>query len=472
MDDFVDQLLVIGPALILLYFFAINSVYSLLTFMSFIEVHDQAKRAFIDDYAYMLRSKIVPGLTVLVPCYNEEGIVVDNVHSLLTSKYPRIEVVVINDGSSDGTLEKLVGEFGLRPSRRVVRGNIQAQAIRSIYTSPDDPRLIVVDKENGGKADSLNVGLNVCHMPYVLTIDADVVLDEGALLRIMKPILDDPERTVAGGGIVRIVNECKVRGGQVIRPKLPRQPLVLFQIVEYMRAFTAGRAGFARLDSLVIISGAFGVFSAGVLRKIGGFDPGTVGEDLEVMIRLHRYMRKRKRDYRVFYAAFPICWTEAPDSLRVLGRQRRRWHRGLSEALWRHRSMIFNPRYGRIGMFAMPVFLLFEWWGPLLEAVGYSLFIYLIISGNFDFWFFLPFLTIAVLWGIFLSVSSVAMQDIEFRWLSRWRSLQRLITYAVMENLGYRQLTLVWRLQGLVGWIFGRQKWGAMPRKGFSDNEA
>lgn len=455
---------------ILSYFFAINSVYSLLNLMAFIEVRRQARRVFIDDYAYVLRSKLAPGVSILVPSYNEENIIVDNIHSLLTSKYPQIEVVVVNDGSTDGTLAALIDAFTLVKVSRVLRDTLKTQAVREVYKSPDDPRLTVIDKENGGKADSLNVALNVAVHPYILTIDADVILAEDALLRIMKPILDDPRHVVAGGGIVRIVNECVVKGGQVVAPRLPKQPLVLFQIVEYMRAFTAGRAGYSRLGSLVIVSGAFGIYSANVVRGIGGFYSQTVGEDLEILLRIHRYLRYMgRKDYRVFYSAFPICWTEAPATFRVLGRQRSRWHQGLSEALWRHRAMILNPRYGRIGLFAMPVYLLFEWWGPLMESAGYIFFLYLLIFWKIDFWYFLPFLTVAILWGMLLSMTSVAMQEVEFRWFSRWRSLLKLIAYATAENLGYRQLTVIWRIQGLLAWLLKRKGWGKMPRRGFHE---
>jgi cellulose synthase/poly-beta-1,6-N-acetylglucosamine synthase-like glycosyltransferase len=463
----------IFQGLILSYFFAINSTYTLLILLAFEEVHRQSKRQVIDDYAYMLRSKLVPGVSILVPCHNEEAIIVENVHSLLTSKYSKIEVLVVNDGSTDGSLSRLINAFDLVKVQRVIRDTLDTQPVGAVYKSSSDPRLLVIDKEKGGKADSLNVGLNATRMPYILTIDADVILDEEALLRIMKPILNDPERMVAGGGIVRIVNECVVQGAQVVQPRLPKKPLVLYQIVEYMRAFTAGRAGFARLNSLVIISGAFGVFAADLARDIGGFSRETVGEDLEIMMRLHKYLRQRKADYRVFYAAFPICWTEVPETLGDLGRQRSRWHRGLSEAMWKHKSMIFNPRYGRIGMFAIPVFFFFEWLGPLLEACGYAFFIYLLVTRQFDFWFVVPFFVIAILWGMLLSVMAVAMQDIVFRWLSRWRSLLRLLMFAIAENIGYRQVTVVWRLRGLVAWIFRRKEWGTISRKGYDEvNEA
>lgn len=458
----------IFQGVILFYFFAINSTYTLLILMAFNEVHRQSKRKVIDDYAYMLRSKLVPGVSILVPSHNEEAIIVDNVHSLLTGKYPKIEVLVVNDGSTDETLSRLISAFDLEKVQRVFRDTLETEPVRAVYKSSSDPRLLVIDKEKGGKADSLNVGLNTTRMPYTLTIDADVILDEEALLRIMKPILNDPERMVAGGGIVRIVNECVVKGGQVVQPRLPKKPLVLYQIVEYMRAFTAGRAGFARLNSLVIISGAFGVIAADLARDIGGFSRETVGEDLEIMVRLHKYLRQQKADYCVFYAAFPICWTEVPETLRALGRQRSRWHRGLSEAMWKHKSMIFNPRYGRIGMFAMPVFF-FEWLGPVLEACGYAFFIYLIATRQFAFWFVVPFFVIAILWGVLLSVMAVAMQDLEFRWLSRWRSLLRLLTFAIAENVGYRQVSVIWRLRGLVAWIFGRKEWGTIPRKGYNE---
>lgn len=456
---------------ILIYFVVINSIYTLLILLAFVEVHSQARRAFIDDYASVLKSRLAPGLSIIVPCYNEEATIVDNVHSLLTARYPMIEAVVVNDGSTDATLERLIEEFELVRTERVLREDVFTEPVRGVYRGHFDPRLVVVDKENGGgKADALNAGLNASRMPYVLTLDADVVLDEDALLRIMKPIIDDPGRVVAGGGIVRIVNGCTVRGGQVVGKRLPTKPIVLFQIVEYFRAFTAGRAGFARLNALPIVSGAFSILSAAMARRVGGFDRTTIGEDLEIIIKLHRTLRREKRsDYRVFYAAFPICWTEVPESWRTLGRQRSRWHRGLSESLWRHRSMVLNPRYGRIGMFSVPVFFYVEWLGPLVELTGYAYFILLLTTNQLGSWFFFPFLTVAILWGMLLSVLAVVMQDMEFRWLSRWSSLIRLLAFSLIENLGYRQLTLFWRVRGFFNWALHRQGgWGVMPRKGFT----
>lgn len=466
------DILVMFQAGIIVYFVIINSIYTLLNVLAFAEVHDQASRDIIEDSEQILRSKLTPGLSILIPCYNEEAGIVDSVHSMLTARYPHTEVIVINDGSSDNTLEALVEEFELRQTKRVMRRTLRTMPVKGIYRGPFDPRLLVIDKVNGGKADALNVGLNASRMPYVLTIDADVILDEDSLLRIMKPIIDDPGRAVAGGGIVRIVNECKVKGAQVVQKRLPKKPLVLFQIVEYFRAFTAGRAGFSRLNSLVIASGAFSILKADIARHIGGFKLGTVGEDLEIIVKLHHKLRREGYgDYKVFYAAFPICWTEVPEKMKVLARQRSRWQRGLSETLWRYKSMVFNPRYGRIGLFAMPFFFFVEWLGPVIETAGYAYFLYLLFSGQFSEWFFFPFLTIAVLWGMFLSILSVVMQDLEFRWLSRWSSLVRLLGFSLLENLGYRQLTLIWRLRGLSGWIFRRKGWGAMPRKGFSGGD-
>lgn len=454
---------------ILVYFFLINSTYTLLNLLAFVEVHEQASRVYVDDYAQMLRSRLTPGLSIIVPCRNEETTIVDNIHSLLTASYPHIEAIVVNDGSTDATLDRLKKEFELVKTDRVLRDAIPTEAVRGIYRGPFDPRLVVIDKAGGGKADALNAGLNACRMPFVLTLDADVILDDEALLRIMKPVVDDPQHVVAGGGIVRIVNECVVRGGQVVQKRLPKKPLVLFQIVEYFRAFTAGRAGFARLNSLAIVSGAFSLLSADIARRYGGFSRETVGEDLEIVLKLHKRLRRDgRRDYKVFYAAFPICWTEVPESLKVLGRQRSRWQRGLSETLWHYRSMLLNPRYGRIGMFAMPIFVFVEWLGPLVEFSGYLYFTYLLVTGQFGAWFFFPFLALAVLWGMVLSILAVVMQDMEFRWLSRWSSLVRLLTFSLLENLGYRQLTIVWRLRGFFAWLFRREGWGAMPRKGFS----
>ena len=308
--------------------------------------------------------------------------------SLLMLEYPDYEVIVVNDGSKDGTLETLKSAFGLYPIPADIGGQIACQQILGVYRSPDNPSLVVVDKMNGGKADALNAGINVSRCPLFCAIDADSVLEGGALLRVVKPFLDQPEKTVAVGGIIRVANGCEIKAGRVVKIGLPGKWLPLVQTVEYLRAFLFGRSGWDALHSMLVISDAFGVFRKDITIAVGGYRHDTVGEDMELVVRIHRYMREEGKSYDVHFLPDPVCWTEVPDSRKILGRQRNRWQRGLIDTLRIHRKMMFNPRYGRIGLIAFPYFLFFEALTPVLEMAGFIIIPLSYAFGMVDFVFF------------------------------------------------------------------------------------
>ncbi|KKK44040.1 hypothetical protein LCGC14_3167640, partial [marine sediment metagenome] len=301
-------------------------------------------------------------------------------------------------------------------------------------------RRVVIDKDNGGKADALNSGMNAARYPYLCSVDADALLEEDALLRVAKPIIDDPELVVATGGIVRIANGCKIEDGRVIEVHLPRSRLASLQVVEYLRAFLVGRVGWSRLNSMLIISGAFGLFNRAAVEAAGGYWTQTVGEDVELVVRLHRYMREREEDYRIQFVADPVSWTEVPEHLGALGRQRRRWQRGLIETVWRHRTMVGNPRFGLLGTVALPFFAVFEIIGPLVELFGYTVIPVAALLGVLSITFLLSFFAVAVLLGVLLSVAALALEEFSFRRHQRHRDVARLFGLAVLENFGYRQL--------------------------------
>jgi len=453
---------------ILIYFLAINGIYSFLMIVAFIEFRNQHRRSFIDDYPYLYRSKLTPGVSILVPAYNEEATVIEALKSHLSTRYPKFEVIVINDGSKDKTLEILKKEFKLKKIYHVMQTRIKTKSIRGYYISASEPNLIVLDKINGGKADTLNAGINASNYPYFISIDADVILEEDAMLRIMKPMLENPEKNMVAGGMVRVANGCVVENGKIKEVRLSKKFLPVFQVIEYMRAFTAGRAGFSKIKSLLIVSGAFGVFNTEEVRKAGGYERKTVGEDMELLVRLHRSLREQNKDYNILFMTYPVCWTEVPESLRILGRQRNRWHRGLCDTLTRHKKMILNPRYGTIGLVGMPFFVFFEFLGPIIELVGYLYVIYLIVFGIMNWSFFLLFLALAVLWSVLLSVSAVLFEDINFKRYGKWYYIAVLILFSLFENFGYRHLTLMFRIHGLFDYLRGRKAWGVMSRKGFN----
>ncbi|KLE34904.1 glycosyl transferase [Aurantiacibacter luteus] len=413
-------------------------------------------------------SEQAPAISVLAPAFNEELSIVESTRSLLALQYPDFEVIVINDGSKDGTLARMIAEFGLEKVDRFIDSGVNHAPISGFYASPRLPRLLVVDKENGGKADALNAGINCARTALFCAIDADSILESDALLRVVRPFIDEPHLTIAAGGTIRIANGCKVDAGRITDIRLPTNFLALVQIVEYLRAFLMARVGLGKMQALTVISGAFGLFRRRQVVEVGGYSHGTVGEDMELVIKLHKLMREAKRDYRIDFIAEPVCWTECPDSLAVLGRQRARWQRGALECFVKHKGMLFNPRYGRIGMIGFGHILLVDVLGPVLEILGYVLVPLLWALGLLALPWLLAFLAVTFTLGIFLSMATLVLEEIQLRRFPKARELAVLAGIAVVENFGYRQLSNVWRLQGWWQFVRKQQSWGTMVRKGFS----
>lgn len=453
--------------LTLAYFALLNTIYLVFTGLAWrsLTAHLRLRGHSAVDETFA--SPLTPPISILLPAYNEEAGVVESVTSLLNLRYPEFEIVVVNDGSKDGTVARLEEAFDLVPVRKALRQEIATAPVRAAYVSRRVRNLWVIDKENGGKADALNAGVNAARYPFVCAIDADAVLEEEALLRVAKPMLDDPELVVATGGIVRIANGCVIDRGRVLEVNLPQSRLATVQVVEYFRAFLIGRIGWSRLNALLIISGAFGLFRRSLVEEVGGYSTDTVGEDVELVVRLHRHLRERDEEYRIEFVPDPVCWTEAPETLRVLSRQRRRWHRGLGETLWRHRRLTLNPRYGHLGVQAVPYFLLFEFLGPVLELLGPPAIVLWWSLGLLSLPFLLGFLAVAFLLGILLSIAALALEEFSFRRHRRNREVARLIGFAIVENLGYRQLVAFWRFLAFFDLARRKEGWGEMTRKGF-----
>ena len=467
MKHWLVQGIVLFNEFVLLYFILLNTTYLFLFLVSLREVLKFVKRTFFSDYQQILVSDLTWPISILVPAHNEQKTIVETVRSLQMVNYGEFEIVVINDGSTDRTLKNLIEAFELRRLDKVYRRSIPTQAIRGLYGNLMIPNLIVIDKEKGGKSDALNAGINVARYPLFCSVDADSIIEENALLRVVKPFMEHPDEMVAVGGIVRIANGCEVHEGRVTTIRLPEKAIPIFQVVEYLRAFLTGRIGWSVMRSLLIISGAFGLYKKSEVIEIGGYDSSSDTEDLELVVRLHENCRRKKMAYRIVFVPDPVCWTEVPTSLKVLVRQRNRWHRGLLQSLWLHKSILFNPRYGVIGAFAFPYFLFFETLGPFVELLGYVAVTLSILFGIINWEFFFLFFALAVLYGVFLSIAAILLEELSFRRYPGWLDLAKLVVFGIFENFGYRQILSLSKVQAFWQFLRRRRGWGDMQRGGF-----
>jgi cellulose synthase/poly-beta-1,6-N-acetylglucosamine synthase-like glycosyltransferase len=416
---------------------------------------------------------LTPGVSVLMPAYNEEAGIVEAVTSLLMLRYPLHEVVIVDDGSTDRTFEVVRDHFDLREIERAVEPVTPViGAVESVWVSRNENLTLIRKKNAGRRADALNVALRYAAHPLVCMVDADSILEESALLHVVKPFLDDPERVMATGGVVRPANGVRVEAGRVVSVRAPERLVERVQVVEYLRAFLLSRAGWSRIGGLLIISGAFGLFRKDVLLALGGLDASTLAEDADLVAAIHRYAAREGLEHAVVFVPQPVSWTEVPTSVSVLARQRRRWSQGLIELLVKFRTMIGNPRYGSIGVLAFPFYLAFEALGPIVELAGLIGLALAAWLGVLNVPFMVLFLIAAVLLGSVLSIAAVCVEQLAFHRYSRYRDLLSLILAAFAENLGYRQLHAWWRIQGLLRAIRGgNDAWGSMPRAGFAGRE-
>jgi cellulose synthase/poly-beta-1,6-N-acetylglucosamine synthase-like glycosyltransferase len=445
------------------------SFYSIVLLISILQLrkkyHLDRTQAY-DDYINDFYTKPV---SIIVPAYNEEAGIVQSVRSLLSVNYPTYEIIVINDGSKDNTLEKMIQTYEMKEINKVVRKQVETRPIKKVYQSTILPNLFLVDKENGGKADALNVGLNFSHYPYFCSLDGDSVLENDAFLKVMQPIIDSNEEVIASGGSVRIANGCQIQSGFVQKIALSDRPLVVMQIIEYLRAFLMGRIGLSRHNLLLIISGAFGVFSKHWVVEAGGYRTDTVGEDMELVVRIHRMLKERKLKKKIVYVPDPVCWTEVPEDIKFLRRQRRRWHRGLFESLWNHKSLTLNPKYGSIGLISFPYFWIVEFLGPVIELSGYIFMIFCLFLGGVYIEFAILLFLLSCLYGSIFSMAAVLLEEWSLTKYPKVSDIIKLFFYSLTETLWYRPMTVFWRCEGIWQIIKGDTSWGEMKRKGVSE---
>ena len=453
-----------GQWVFLAYFIGINVGYLLQNVVAAIGIRKYLQTAKSYEAENVFSMLDVP-ISLVVPAYNESASIITSVKAMLQLEYSQYELIIVNDGSSDDMLQKLIDEFDMREFPEAYRARVKCAPVRGVYRSTRISNLRVVDKENGGsKADASNAGMNISRYPLVCVVDADSILQPDSLRRVVRPFLEDPT-TVAVGGTVRIANGCTVRQGFLETVGLPRNFLALVQVVEYLRAFLFGRMGWSPINGLLIISGAFGLFHKETLIEAGGFNPDAIGEDMELVLRLHRLMKAKRKPYRITFVPDPVCWTDAPENLRDLKSQRIRWQHGLGQSLALNKSLITNVRGGAVSWVAIPFYIVFELFGPIIEVAGYLF----IIASAWMGWLSFPeaaiFLGLAIGLGVLLSTSAIMLEEISFRMYPRFRQLMLLYLIAIVENFGFRQLTAIWRFQGLIRWLRGgKHKWETLTR--------
>jgi cellulose synthase/poly-beta-1,6-N-acetylglucosamine synthase-like glycosyltransferase len=444
-------------------FFVVYSVATLsLTAYSLLEgVQQKIERG---DRFRPLRRQLRSGISLVVPAYNEELVIVPAVRSLLGVDYEPLEVVVVDDGSADGTLARLSDTFDLRELPLGDRFGLQTEPLEALYVSAADPRLHVARKRNGGRSDAINAGINLARYELVGVVDADSLLDRDALARIVEVFSADPDRVVAVGGTVRIANGGVIEDGVMTLPRVPVHGIQASQVAEYLRSFLATRIAWSAMNGLLIISGAFGVFRRDLFRAVGGLSRDTLGEDMELVMRLHEQLRPVRQGVRIEFAPDATCWTEAPPGLRPLRVQRVRWHVGLLDNLRLHRRMLGRRRYGAVGLVSMPYTILVEVFGPILQVTGYAIVIVLALFDEIAWEYAIALLLVVLLVAQLQTAAAILTEEIGF---SRYRRRDLLLIggWGLLEMFWYQPLSALWRMWATFLWLLGRRPgWGTIPR--------
>lgn len=457
--------------LILLYAIFIMGSYLILSFLSVVHLKDYLKKNSFVNYQILLSSEYAPALSLIAPAYNEGMTIEENVKSLLSLSYNNYQVIVVNDGSKDNSMELLIKTYDLMPSNIPYDEKIATKKVKAIYQSKNAAfkKLLVVDKENGGKADALNVGINIAQNPYVVCIDVDCILDRDSLLKLAKPFMEEnTKRVIATGGVVRIANQCIIKDGRLIEVNVPSKLLPRIQVLEYLRAFLLGRMAWEKLDGLLLISGAFGAFDKEIAVLAGGYDTKTVGEDMELVVRMRRYMHENDLPYTVSFIPDPLCWTEAPESFNIFKKQRSRWMRGTIETLWTHRKMFLNPKYKLLGILSVPYWTFFEFLAPFIEFVGLLVTFIMMVFGLINWHFFFILLLFVYSYSIMFSVLALLTEELTYHKYPRIKDYLKLLLGAFLEPFYFHPISVYAAMVGYYEKIKGSHGWGEMTRTGFN----
>lgn len=467
----IDIIILIFNNLILIFGITIMSSYLILAFLSSIQLKRYMHENRFVNYDVLLRVDNAPKISIIAPAYNEGRTIEANVLSLLSLKYSNYEVIVVNDGSKDDSIEVLKRAFDLIPRKEKYLAQLPTKAVKEVYISsnPANSKLIVVDKLNGGKADALNTGINVSNYPFFVCIDVDCIMMQDALLKLAKPFMEQSERRViATGGVIRVANSCVIKSGNLIEVKVPDNFLARVQIIEYLRSFILGRMAWSKLDGLLIISGAFGMFDKEIAIKSGGYNTKTVGEDMELIVRMRRYMIDQKQSYVVQYIPNPLCWTEVPESFSILRKQRSRWTRGTMETLWMHKGMFLNPKYKILGLLSFPYWFVYEYLAPFVEVIGLIVTLVLLFIGFLNVKFCILLFLFAYTFATMVSALALYAEETTYRQYKSTKDIRKLGLTVLLEPLIYHPFTVYSALYGNWEKLRGHKAWGEMTRTGFN----
>lgn len=468
----IEIITVIFETFILFYAISIFSIYFWLAIVSAKELRRNFHDAKITNFEAVISSPFAPMITVIAPAYNESLTIVENIKALLALYYPSFEIIVVNDGSKDDSLEKTIEAFDLEKIPFVIDYKIPCKEVTGVYKSRKKAfnNLTVISKINGGKADALNSGINVARGEYFISIDVDSIIDPYALQKLIKPFFEETDKKViATGGVIRIANSCKIEDGQLIEINVPNEFLPRCQVIEYNRAFLMGRLAWSRLDGLLLISGALGMFDKEVVIGCGGYYTKTVGEDMELVVRMRKYMVGKNEKYKVAYISDPLCWTEAPSSLKVLGSQRNRWTRGTIDTLFLHWDVFLNRKFGFMGMVSHPFWVFYEWLAPIIEFVGVLYFIAIALLGEPNWPFFYIMVFFVYFFSITFSTYAILFDHMAYhRYKKKWMIIKLILT-AWVEPVLFHPLVVYWALRGNYDYFVRKKKaWGNMSRVGFA----
>lgn len=445
--------------------------YCTLGILSYIEIKKYYAASKFLHKDVLIKSNNGIGVSIIAPAYNEGLSIVSNVKSLLLQEYPKFEVIIINDGSTDDTLEKLIREFSLIQVDFFYQDKIKTKPVRGHYrsTNPIYNKLLIVDKVNGGsKADASNAGINSAKYSLFVCTDVDCILRKDTIAMLVKPFVESTTKVIATGAAIRISNSCEFKEGMLFQSHYPKNFFARFQELEYIRSFLYGRMAWSRLNGLLLVSGGLGMFDKTLVIEVGGYKKESLGEDMELITRMRKYMHLKKEKFSIKYIPESLCWTEGPSDSEIFIRQRTRWGRGLIQNLFLHKDMVFNPKYGITGMLVLPYYILFEFLVPVLEVIGILFILLDVFYFGLDYYFlFIISLAVYLFYALVTLLSIYIDQSI--KQYNSIKDIMTLIAMIFLEPFLYHPINIYASLKGYLHFLFNKEKkWGEMTRQGFN----